>query len=182
VAPEPLLTAEDPLPAPAAPTVGRPVATRLGGLFLLLPVALDRGLYADFTRPADTGIALDPWRLIAMLGAELLDGIPDEDDAVWPLLDDLAAAPETEPAEDWPRWVAELAADLRPELAVRLGRRPREVGNLLLRRHAAVLVAATRVDVRFQLDELQVEIRLAGIDRDPGWVPAAAHTVAFHFD
>jgi hypothetical protein len=160
----------------------RPVPTGLGGLFLLLPLALERGLYADFTRPAETGICLDPWRFIAMLGAELLDGTPDEDDPVWPLLDELAGEPEAEPAEDWPRWIAEFAVDLRPELADRLGRRPQEVGELLLRRHATVLVSATRVDVRFRLDELEVEIRLAGIDRDPGWVPAAAHTVAFHFD
>jgi len=35
--------------------------------------------------------------------------------------------------------------------------------------------------VRLSLTELPLEIRLAGLDRDPGWIPAAGRFLAFHF-
>jgi hypothetical protein len=43
-------------------------------------------------------------------------------------------------------------------------------------------VTATRVDVVFELKRLPLEVRMAGLDRDPGWVPAAGRFVAFHFE
>jgi hypothetical protein len=35
--------------------------------------------------------------------------------------------------------------------------------------------------INFALAELPIEIRIAGLDRDPGWVPAAGRFIAFHF-
>jgi hypothetical protein len=43
-------------------------------------------------------------------------------------------------------------------------------------------VTATHVDVLFQLAGLPVEVRLSGLDRDPGWVPAAGRFVAFRYE
>jgi len=43
-------------------------------------------------------------------------------------------------------------------------------------------VTATHVDIFFALDELPIEIRLAGLDRNPGWVPAAGRFIALHYD
>jgi hypothetical protein len=47
---------------------------------------------------------------------------------------------------------------------------------------ARVSVTTTHLDVVMALSDLPVEVRLAGLDRDPGWVPAAGRSVAFHFD
>ena len=46
---------------------------------------------------------------------------------------------------------------------------------------ARVLLTATHLDVFLTLEELPVEIRIARLDRDPGWVPAAGRYIAFHF-
>jgi hypothetical protein len=43
-------------------------------------------------------------------------------------------------------------------------------------------VTATRLNVTFELARLPLAVRLAGLDRDPGWVPAAGRYVAFHFE
>ena len=51
----------------------------------------------------------------------------------------------------------------------------------LIRRTAAVLTGPASVDIMLSLDDLPVEIRLAGLDRDPGWVPAAGATIRFHY-
>jgi hypothetical protein len=40
----------------------------------------------------------------------------------------------------------------------------------------------TRVDVRYALADHPFEIRRAGLDRDPGWIPAAGRRLHFHFD
>ena len=38
-----------------------------------------------------------------------------------------------------------------------------------------------RIDVHMDLAALPLPMRLAGLDRDPGWIPAAACDVRFHF-
>jgi hypothetical protein len=52
----------------------------------------------------------------------------------------------------------------------------------LLRHGASVSITAAHLDVTLSLEQHPIEIRLAGLDRDPGWVPAAARFVAFHFE
>jgi len=38
------------------------------------------------------------------------------------------------------------------------------------------------VDVIFALADLPIEVRLGGLDRNPGWVPAAGRVITFHYD
>jgi len=104
------------------------------------------------------------------------------------------------------RWLGWLMPYLRARLARALGLpvgaalrgRPRSpdphsgaategrpyMNNLspLLEHHARVVVTATHLDVFFSLDEHPIEIRLAGLDRDPGWVPAAGRYITFHYE
>lgn len=40
---------------------------------------------------------------------------------------------------------------------------------------------AGRVDVHYSLEQLPVAVRMAGLDRDPGWIPAAGRDLRFHF-
>ncbi|MDQ1639056.1 MAG: hypothetical protein QOF62_2395 [Pyrinomonadaceae bacterium] len=54
--------------------------------------------------------------------------------------------------------------------------------NVLCRQRARIRTTATHVDVYFALSELPLVIRLAGLDRDPGWVPSAGRFVTFHFE
>jgi hypothetical protein len=80
------------------------------------------------------------------------------------------------------RWVSRLARRLRPELGLALGCTPDAVGGVLLRHRGRVEATATHVDVMLSLADLPISVRLAGLDRDPGWIPAAGRTIAFHFD
>jgi hypothetical protein len=77
------------------------------------------------------------------------------------------------------RW---LVPYLRVRLGAALGVEPGAVAEMLLRRRARVFVTAAHVDAVFSLDELPVEVRRAGLDRDPGWVPAGGRFVAFHYE
>lgn len=107
-----------------------------------------------------------------------LDTFPESADRTWiecPAIDDTG-----DPLARWTRLVAAL---VRARLALALGLATTdELPRDLLGRAARVEVGPARLDVRFSLDELPVAVRLAGLDRDPGWVPAAGRVIAFHYD
>jgi len=84
------------------------------------------------------------------------------------------------PLERWLGW-------LMPYVRVRLCRAldlaaTEEPRSILCVHRAQVFVTATHLDIVLSLGELPIEIRLAGLDRNPGWVPAAGRLIAFHFE
>jgi hypothetical protein len=79
------------------------------------------------------------------------------------------------------QWLRHLTAYLRVRLSAALSVPPSRAGRLLCRRPARVHVTATRVDVESELADLPIEVRLAGLDRDLGFVPAAGLTIGFVF-
>ena len=84
---------------------------------------------------------------------------------------------------DLKRWIKWLMPYVRARLREALGTsEASDLSHVLLDHRARVLVTATHLDVLFSLDELPIEIRLSGLDRDPGWVPAAGRFIAFHFE
>ena len=80
----------------------------------------------------------------------------------------------------WTRWIADY---LRVRVARSLGiGSADELTTMLFAPAARVEVNPARLDVFFSLAELPVEVRLSGLDRNPGWVPAAGRYIVFHFD
>jgi hypothetical protein len=53
--------------------------------------------------------------------------------------------------------------------------------TLLIRRLGTVEATRTHVDVRMELDQATLPVRLAGLDATPGWVPELARVVTFYF-
>ncbi|MFE2880837.1 hypothetical protein ACFXGO_35195, partial [Streptomyces roseus] len=80
------------------------------------------------------------------------------------------------------RWLSALGDYARARLALVLGRPPDTVADLVVRQRARVFVTPVHVDVSLSLDALPVEVRIAGLDRDPGWLPAAGRALSFRFD
>jgi hypothetical protein len=81
------------------------------------------------------------------------------------------------------RWTGRLAAYADARLRRALAAGPDDsLDTLLLRRRARVFVTATHVDVALRLADLPLEVRVAGLDRTPGWIPAAGRFVALHFE
>jgi hypothetical protein len=224
-------------------------------------------LYSDFTSPVATGIELNIWDFVALVGSELLEGT-QADDPIWAALASLAGRDETqtpgenfEPGNEWrlpPEWLLPFEVDqrckwetsrdrlrvLHPEgflildlvpapdvyaqlqreigaygisidtltraqlpeptlirskelrrwlswlmpyvrvrLRVALGLTANdEIPAMLCRHYARVRATDTHVDIYFGLADLPLAIRFAGLDRDPGWVPAAGRLISFHFD
>lgn len=80
------------------------------------------------------------------------------------------------------RWLTWLLPYLEARLALALGAEdPTAAPNLVCRHRARIEISATALDVHLSLAELPITLRIAGLDRDPGWIPAAGRSVAFHF-
>lgn len=172
--PMPPIVVERPPPAVDV-RPGRMVTTELGGVLFLTNVLLALGVYGDFTEPRRPGIELDFWRCLSLLGGRLLARRPQRRDPLWRLLADLAGP---DAPHDWDDGdaIARAARCVRTRLRA-TGVRT----DLLLRRPARIEVGETRVDATFELATHPIEIRLAALDHDPGFVPAAGRTLAFHF-
>lgn len=67
-------------------------------------------------------------------------------------------------------------------LALALGMPARPACAFALALPGRVCAGAQRVDVHLSLAALPLAVRLAGLDRDPGWLPAAGCDFRFHFD
>jgi hypothetical protein len=81
------------------------------------------------------------------------------------------------------RWLNRLLPYVFARLRLALGVSDAGEAARLVCRHAArVSVTETRLEVTFALERLPVEVRLSGLDRDPGWVPAAGRHVAFNYE
>jgi hypothetical protein len=78
------------------------------------------------------------------------------------------------------RWVGWMASYFRARLVRAVGRK--DAVKLLCGRPARVALTLTHVDVTFALDHHPIELRVAGLDRDLGWIPATGRYVAFHFE
>ncbi|PZV06765.1 MAG: hypothetical protein DCF32_09070 [Leptolyngbya sp.] len=145
------------------------IATAVGGLWYLVNVlvALDW--------PGRT-TTLTPWHQLPALAQALLPDVPL--DPVWGLLAEIAGDPI--PQSDLVQWQETTLAQVRPYLAARL-EQPEAIADYLLE-PATLYLTRTHVDVVFALDQIRLDVRMAGLDQDPGWVPELARAIAFHYE
>lgn len=127
--------------------------------------------------------------LLNLLQALHFDGQPAGlcDALLWRVLD-LTGAPRADPQRRW----FDGAADAAFEDA-RLPRRWLLQARRALRRYARIDLTAlvcrrawvsatpTHLDAIYPLDDVDLRLRRAGLDRDPGWLPWFGRIVHFHF-
>jgi hypothetical protein len=98
------------------------------------------------------------------------------DAPVEPALPDVAAG--------FARWLS-LALPflrLRLERALGLGSGSETLRDALLARPGRLYVTATHVDLVMGLDSVSLPVRLAGLDRSPGWLGEFGRVILFHFE
>ena len=90
---------------------------------------------------------------------------------------------DQEPLSDAERTALEsAAADLSAALRLRLGRADEPARAVLLetcRRDAEIVLDPGWLEVRYALDDVDVRVRRAGLDLDPGWLPWLGCAVRF---
>lgn len=156
---------------PASPRIG----TSHAGLFFLLNAAVGLGWYGDFTQPQHRCLDLSPWQFLRAAGQALAGPTwPQDPLAEWLLAMDATPLPRT--------GVRPLWAPLRARLALALGLPRLQATRLTLSLPGQVHLRPGRVDVHIPLGQLPLAVRMAGLDRDIGWLPAAGLDIRFHFE
>jgi hypothetical protein len=80
------------------------------------------------------------------------------------------------------RWLALSLPYARLRLALALGLDPADdLDRPLLARRGALYVSTTHVDLMLSLESTSIAVRLAGLDRNPGWIAEYGRVVLFHF-
>lgn len=155
---------------PEATPLPVPIPTRLGGLLYLVNL-LTRLELIDRCREV-----LGPWALLELAGRDLLsDALPGlAEDLIWPLLAELdGREPGTLPGEALPDWVM-------PTVQTWLQRALPDGPEWLLV-DAQLYVTASHLDLVMDLNAIRLDVRMAGLDADPGWVPDLGRVIRFHF-
>jgi len=145
------------------------IATAVGGVWYLVNVLVALGW------PGRTA-TLTPWHQLPALAQTLLPKVPL--DPVWGLLAEIAGDPIPQP--DLVQWQQTTLAQVQLYLAERL-EQPEAIADYLLE-PATLYITRTHVDVVFVLDQIRLDVRMAGLDQDPGWVPELARAIAFHYE
>ena len=143
------------------------VATAAGGLLFMVPLLTQLGLPAALADASARGDL--PLRIFATLLRRL--SIADDDPA-WQLCEGRLLA-DAGADFDAVRWLAACRRHLRLQLGIGL--------YSLVCRAATMRVTATHVDVRLPIDAVDLRIRRAGLDIDPGWVAWLGRVVHFHY-
>jgi hypothetical protein len=215
----------------AAPFTG--FASDFAGLMFLLNAFLAMGLYPDFTRPAEAGLALAPTRLLDRLALHWFGSPYGGDQLHKALAPDAADPPLPDRWQVEPAWLEAFAGEKTAAITTtsrhqmlwhpagfplanmprrkRVERRKRgqrqdkaarwlaclalyldariqratddpELGLSSLAIPGHCRISADRIDIDLALADLPLPLRLAGLDRDPGWLPAEGRTIAFHFE
>ncbi|QEU96629.1 hypothetical protein CP970_41875 [Streptomyces kanamyceticus] len=170
-------------PAPAAP--GLP--TRWAGLLFLLSLAPAVGLPHAVLADADLARHPLPWVLRAV--AVSLLPLADDDPALaafsgldpvkplpWPHVD--------HPTAEETRAVLRLGERWSRAAAQALGQPEREKAAVvrgLAARRGTVFLSPGWIEVVLALDEVDVGVRVAGLDLDPGWIPWLGRVICFRY-
>jgi hypothetical protein len=109
-------------------------------------------------------------------------------DPLWLVFDALVATDGVrEPPDAWANWLATISPTIGAWLEARLVNPALPTAGAqciaqMLRRPAVVYITRTHIDVLLGLGQIDLNVRLAGLDRNPGWLPALGRVVSFHFD
>jgi len=160
----------DPQPADGP----EPFITRHGGLFWLIQVLALPPCQQRLAPLDEPQAAWREWVRLAMaLGAE-------PDDAWWTFAARRGLLADGDPqAVRRLRWPADVADALTGAAVQRFG--DAALHAAIAERPARVVADEARVDVHFRLADAQLEVRRAGLDVDPGWVPWLGCVLRWHF-
>lgn len=159
----------------ALPRVASRTDTPHAGLFFVLNAAIGMGWYGDFTQPQHQGLAASPWQFLRAAGQALVGHRWREDPLHdWLMAMDPSPVPSAELRPLWPQ--------LRARLSLAMGLPRTQAVQLAVCLPGQVRLRPGRVDVHASLAQLPLAVRMAGLDRDIGWLPAAGLDIRFHFE
>lgn len=163
------------------------VDTQLGGVFYLINLVEQMDLLTGFREKCSFESEIGPWGVLELLARALLGKInqPLATDPLWELLAQLEGRSDQIEKSKFSQWLDSILPDTRSYLRKVLGsptqENPEPEKSMMLC-PARVYVTATHVDIVMSLESISLPVRMAGLDRDPGWMPDFARVILFHYE
>ena len=139
---------------------------------MVINALLALGFAHDFTAPRDSLGDVHPLTLVRAIAERVVGG------ELVLLADPIVELLPSAELEELER-VEQIVAAVTGWLDTVLG--PDLDASAVVRRPGGIDVVDHHLDVTMTLDDLPIELRLAGLDRDPGWLPAGGCHLMFHF-
>ena len=173
VPPSPATESEVARPERTAPALDFDLhATAAAGLLFVVPLLARLGIAETLEANAALVELAFPQRLLLFIADRVR--VLQEDAVRIPL----QPAGPGQPPDGWDRVLATWLARVR-----RVARRQCGMGlRALVARPGQIAFTRTHLDVVLPLRELDIRVRRAGLDADPGWVPWLGRIVSFHYE
>jgi hypothetical protein len=162
------------------------VFTELAGAFYLVNAFTALGIWDEVDETFDAPLPIGGWGWIAHVAHALLATPGCGTDPVWRALamldgrDDEPVLPML--AGDARAFGQRVVDTVRTRIVDATGIDAASLADRVLQVPGWLYVTSSHVDVRMPLDRVDVDLRFAGLDADPGWVPVLGRVVTFHFD
>lgn len=163
--------------------------TELGGVFYLINLIKRLNLLGRFHESCSQS-ELNPWAILDILAKALLEDryLDLETDPLWLVFNKLGGReleifPETLNLHVF-SWIDKELAGIRAFLYDVLGAPSEdnpEPEKAMLLYPARVYITSTHIDIVMSLENISIPVRMAGLDRDPGWMPEYSRIILFHF-
>jgi hypothetical protein len=161
----------------------QPAQTLWAGILFFLNTAAEVGIPDAIL--ADPALGRYPlWRILSAIGQSMMPISADDPAllALCGLQHQVAAAPLTDEdqalAETFAsRWIARTAE--RMDL---IDDDPADVCLRVALRRGSIVAEAGWIEVHLDLDDVDIDVRRAGLDLDPGWIPWLGCVVRFCYD
>lgn len=160
------------------------VRSEIAGVFYLVNVALRCGLYADFSNPHGANLSLPLPGLLAIAAQHTLGEVIVKD-GIWRVLAEMSGRSpdlfELQPPAVLAAFEGVIAV-MRAHVAESVDIAVEAALTFVCGQPGAIRLSPARVDVTFSLAAHPIVLRLAGLDRNPGWVPSAGRVIEFHYE
>jgi hypothetical protein len=153
--------------------------SEFAGVLYLVNLALALELYGDFTQPTRPGLEIPLGDFLAVVG-ERVCGTALRDDPLWDVLAKIAGRKPDDPP-DASAVTDQLLATLEARAGACFALTDGSALAFLCLHSGRLALSATRLDVVFPLATHPLAIRMSGLDRNPGWVPAAGRVIELHY-
>lgn len=159
------------------------IPTRHGGVLYLVNVMRHFGLPERLEPQWRFPASLGAWGVLGLLGRGFLGRRFNADDALWAAIEELRGpAPTAADLSEARRWLKTALPGLKHRVRSATGRAPTVPISDLFVCPGRLYVTRTHVDFVADLDDVNLDARKAGLDRDPGWQPAFGRVIQFHFE
>ncbi|MCP3849966.1 MAG: hypothetical protein GY694_06975 [Gammaproteobacteria bacterium] len=155
------------------------ISSQYGGLFYLINIISHPQIMATINKYSIFNDNFSGWRLLFQLGFNLISEESNFDNALLALLCKACRVKDNKAllTPDYSKVCHEISNQLVKNKNI-----SPLWNEALLHKQSIIMMTQSHLDIFYSSDEIDLDIRLAGLDINPHWVPWLGRVVTFHYE